>query len=473
MNSRLYKYLFPAVVIVIAFTSSKAQNFCGTPSPNSTLLKQTFSRYENNINTRNDIKYLPLSIHVIRNNDGTGGIRLWNVYSDACILNDNYRNTGIQFYIDSVYFKNNTAYYDHDFSGGYTMIVTENIPNTINCYYVGNPAGNCGYFFPGADGIVNNYSCMGAGSRTWAHEMGHFLSLPHTFYGWEGGGVPTEKENVSGSNCTTTGDFICDTKPDYIASRWTCNANGVSATVFTDMEGAQFQVDGSNYMSYSNDGCMSLFTPGQMDNMNANIDMDRVNLPITPSSLPSISDTAILIQPAPNGVINSAQTSGTYFEWSAVPGATHYLLQVSRWSAYSEYFWDTVVTSTSVHWNRILTTNRKYYWKVKAVNYNDFCGNEAKSYYNHSSITNVEDISSNDAQINIIPNPTSQSFRIWSSEIVNHIEIKNSEGKSVALIKTPELQNSLEVDTRQYAKGFYTVIIFIKGKNYTRKLIVQ
>ncbi len=54
--------------------------------------------------------------------------------------------------------------------------------------------------------ILSNY--MKYGASTLAHEIGHGFNLPHTFNG-DGGNVscPTN------TNCTTQGDFICDTPP--------------------------------------------------------------------------------------------------------------------------------------------------------------------------------------------------------------------------------------------------------------------
>jgi len=53
-----------------------------------------------------------------------------------------------------------------------------NIPNTINCYIVDFAAENCGYNLPYA-GVVLDKDCLFPDDHTWAHEIGHNLSLPH------------------------------------------------------------------------------------------------------------------------------------------------------------------------------------------------------------------------------------------------------------------------------------------------------
>ncbi|NJK83013.1 MAG: hypothetical protein HC912_03550 [Saprospiraceae bacterium] len=41
-------------------------------------------------------------------------------------------------------------------------------------------------------------SCTGRGDHTWAHEIGHALSLNHTFYGWEAiGNIDSTTYNFS------------------------------------------------------------------------------------------------------------------------------------------------------------------------------------------------------------------------------------------------------------------------------------
>ncbi|MCD8566524.1 MAG: hypothetical protein LRY36_01130 [Alphaproteobacteria bacterium] len=109
--------------------------------------------------------------------------------------------------------------------------------------------------------------CMQANNMTFRHEMGHYLNLPHTFYGWEGenppsigqnapssiGGVPVER--ADGSNCANSGDGFCDTPADYLSDRWSCQFD----RHYYDPVGQQITVDEKNYMSYSFDGCWLLF----------------------------------------------------------------------------------------------------------------------------------------------------------------------------------------------------------------------
>ncbi len=109
--------------------------------------------------------------------------------------------------------------------------------------------------FPGGsaatDGVVNDYRYTGItgasapfnGGRTATHEVGHWLNLRHI---WGDGGCGVD-------------DFVADT-PESDASNGGCNTSHVSCGS-TDMV--------QNYMDYSDDACMNLFTQGQKDRMRA------------------------------------------------------------------------------------------------------------------------------------------------------------------------------------------------------------
>ncbi|WP_299883827.1 GEVED domain-containing protein [uncultured Lacinutrix sp.] len=113
--------------------------------------------------------------------------------------------------------------------------------------------------FPGGaastDGVVMGYNYFGRtgavsapfdGGRTTTHEVGHFLNLRHIW---------------GDSNCGN--DFVSDT-PTHQTSNAGCPAGRVSCGS-TDMY--------QNYMDYSNDVCMNLFTTGQKNRMRAVLDV--------------------------------------------------------------------------------------------------------------------------------------------------------------------------------------------------------
>ena len=92
-----------------------------------------------------------------------------------------------------------------------------------------------------ADGAFNLDPAFNRG-RTATHELGHFLGLLHTF---EGG-------------CTGPNDYVTDTPPLSSETRG-CPSHPAASCSGTKM----FQ----NYLDYTDDVCMNLFTLGQIDRM--------------------------------------------------------------------------------------------------------------------------------------------------------------------------------------------------------------
>ena len=136
--------------------------------------------------------------------------------------------------------------------------------------------------FPGGpastDGIVCNYTATGSTGtasapfdlgRTATHEVGHYLNLRHI---WGDGGCGAS-------------DFVDDT-PDSDGPNYGC-ALGSAACGTTDMV--------QNYMDYSDDACMNLFTQGQSDRMNALFAPGgaRASLLSSPGCTPAAPDFAL------------------------------------------------------------------------------------------------------------------------------------------------------------------------------------
>ena len=113
--------------------------------------------------------------------------------------------------------------------------------------YAQFPGGN-----PATDGVVCDYAYFGTigtatfpfdEGRTCTHEVGHYLNLRHI---WGDGGCSVD-------------DFVSDT-PTSDGPNYGCALGHVSCGS-TDMV--------QNYMDYSDDGCMNLYTAGQAARMHA------------------------------------------------------------------------------------------------------------------------------------------------------------------------------------------------------------
>ena len=118
------------------------------------------------------------------------------------------------------------------------------------------------------DGVVIGYSYFGTTGtvqspfnkgRTATHEVGHWLNLEHLW----GSGWGCGNDNVNDTPTQEEENYGCPAFPH--------NANSCSTT---NSDGDMFM----NYMDYTNDGCMNMFTEGQKNRMIAAINQSRQNL---------------------------------------------------------------------------------------------------------------------------------------------------------------------------------------------------
>lgn len=154
----------------------------------------------------------------------------------------------------------------------------------LNIWVTNIGGGTLGYAtFPGTsstrDGVVIQYTYFGRTpqnpynsqfdlGRTATHEIGHWLGLDHIFSGGCSG--------ASIATCATSGDGICDT-PQPDGPNYGCPNNNTF----------QSCVQGSlpdmwmNYMDYSDDRCLIMFSQGQVDIMQAVLNTTRSGIKIS------------------------------------------------------------------------------------------------------------------------------------------------------------------------------------------------
>lgn len=118
------------------------------------------------------------------------------------------------------------------------------------------------------DGLVIGYNYFGTigtvqspynKGRTATHEIGHWLNLDHLWGAWGSCG----NDNVSDTPKQEEENYSC---PGYPTNINACNTNNPDGDMFM------------NYMDYTNDACMNLFTTGQKTRMIAAINQYRPNM---------------------------------------------------------------------------------------------------------------------------------------------------------------------------------------------------
>jgi hypothetical protein len=214
-----------------------------------------------------------------------------------------------------------------------TTSTIPNNPNSVSAewnhlkylnIYVGNLGGGLlGYanLPPGSTGndhVVILFSSVGGPNfpgtfvpyhlgRTLTHEVGHWLNLEHIFSGCGGS---------TNTTCATGGDKVCDTPPSNVSS-FGCPTNTPNTCTETTPFPAPYTSDMvdmyENYMDYTDDACMNIFTSGQGTRMNSAITVYRSgllsSLGCIPVGLNEISGKNLTIVPNPSNGIFELQFS--------------------------------------------------------------------------------------------------------------------------------------------------------------------
>ncbi len=262
-----------------------AQSFnCGTtpPTPEERQLLKRNIYDQAFANDRNDgTTCIPIRVVVVRQSDGSGGVSDTELTQGLAALNAYYLSAGIEFfYCGSVTYYNDDNLYDYDSSEeGDLVAATGQVSDAVNVYCVGTISVGAGQaagyaYLPYNNNPVYNRILMTASgvtnspNGTYVHEFGHYFSLLHTHDGTEDGNTDPYAENVprsgSNANCSSAGDYLCDTEADprYSGGNFnfgTCTYTGSQ----TDQYGNIYDPPVNNIMSYYPDQCGGIFTSGQ------------------------------------------------------------------------------------------------------------------------------------------------------------------------------------------------------------------
>lgn len=489
--SKHSKFLFLLFLLSSPMMAQNVDQWCATTDGKVEWLK----KYQANpaaYEKTEDVLFVPLTIHVVGTNDGTGFFGLERILKAFCTLNQDFAPSNIRFFIEGdIRYIYSTAYATHNFNTGWQMMQQNNVSNTINCYIVEDPAGACGYAYYAA-GIALKKTCIGPGDHTWAHEVGHYLSLPHTFYGWEGevpeAGVPapnnisgTQVEKVNGSNCTTAADGFCDTPPDYLSDRWTCNTDGLSSLLQTDPNGQTFRSDGSLFMSYADDACSNRFSDQQIQAMRTNLEDDRPNLLYNQNEVPNMPDVAVVLTSPAFAEVTGSPAAGITLTWEPIPNATHYIVQVNPFPAFSYVLFEFNTAEPTVTVQG-LDEDQNYYWRVKPYSaYSSCIPFSANGKFRTGFMTTgTNDPSGEHFSLHVYPNPLTREshlnleFNLEESETLA-LEVFNGTGIKIAtqIIEGVPGENKIKWTTAVLPAGIYYISLTGQSGRSIEKVVVQ
>lgn len=256
-----------------------------------------------------------------------------------------------------------------------------NASKYLNLWICNIGGGILGYAqFPGGsaatDGVVIDYRYFGTigtatspfnKGRTATHEIGHWLNLRHIW-----GDTTCGNDQVSDTPVHDGANYGCPVYPHNS----TCTDTPLEMTM--------------NYMDYSDDVCMYMFSAGQAARMNAVLAPGGARYSLLSSTACQTSGGGGgTTCNAPTGLnaTNITPTSAT-LNWTAAAGATAYKLQL-RAVGTTTWTNSTVTTTTAAASNLTAATN--YEFQIQTV-----CGNTSSTNFASANFTTQQVVACTD-----------------------------------------------------------------------------
>jgi len=300
----------------------------------------------------------------------------------------------------------------------------------LNIWVCDLSGGLLGYAqFPGGaaatDGVVIDYAYFGvtgAGApfnegRTATHEVGHWLNLYHIW-------------GDDGTGCGGS-DLVADT-PNQADETYGCPGGTIRISCSNGPDGDMYQ----NYMDYTDDGCMNLFTSGQKTRMQALFAPGGNRYSITTSPGCGGGGGATCNAPTGMNTTGISSTAAT-FNWTAAAGATSYNV---RYKTTAGATWTTTTSATTSKSVTGLTAGTAYEWQVQTV-----CSGGTTSAYTAS--TNFTTTGGGGACVdNYEPNNTSGTAATISTGVTYQELIASSTDKDYFKFTTTSPNTKIKVN---------------------------
>ncbi len=220
---------------------------------------------------------VPILAHIIRRSDGTEGLSTTDLNDAISIAQGFYNSFHFILELAQINYIDSETIFDNQHlssvpaaSNNILDVTSRNIDRHLNIYFV--PNSNTSWAWRPNTGASNQHILMNnnqtKNGTTLSHELGHWFDLLHTHSGGD--------ELVDGSNCSTAGDFVCDTPADPNLSGLV-NTDCEYTGNLVDANGDPYNPDPRNLLSYAG-SCRDRFSQGQIERMEAaylGMDTDR------------------------------------------------------------------------------------------------------------------------------------------------------------------------------------------------------
>lgn len=227
--------------------------------------------------------------------------------------------------------------------------------------------------FPGGsastDGVVCDYAYFGSGGtatypydkgRTATHEVGHWLNLRHIW-----GDATCGNDQVSDTPVHNTSNGGCPAYPHYS----TCSGSPIEMTM--------------NYMDYTYDACMYMFTLGQSTRMNAVLAPGGARYSLV-SSLGCTPPNPNACNTATNLLASNITNTSATVSWAPAANAISYNLD---YKLATSTLWNTVNVAGTSFSITGLNPGTSYNWRVQTV-----CAAGSSSYSANQTFTTTQPV---------------------------------------------------------------------------------
>lgn len=511
-------YMKTSVIVLLTFfsvsiTAQFPAGFCGLTQDEMVELSQRIADNrkfadETGFIRGNDVKYVPVRFTIVRPANGTGGVSEKNILRLMCRLNEDYAPQNIRFYFkdDFKYMNNDLVNTDPRSSGGSNIMRNNKDALAMNIYLVADiktdGAGIVyGYYHTQHDYLVIRNNQVNYDSETTAHEIGHFFSLNHTFFGWECEAydrnthgdtvrivnspcIPSiQVELVNKSNCDSAADGMCDTPPDYnFGFGWPNSCPEFTTRVY-DRNGERINPSQNNFMSYFF-GCNDYhFTPNQMTAIAADLASFRRNYLKNTYAPPALEVSADVNYLFPINMEEVDRTQPIVLDWAPVDGATHYILEYAPSPSFTQTTTKRFVVNTDSYEipANDLTANANFYWRILPYNPTVTCNSSASPAV--FKATNMLAINSLDEVANwtVTPNPavSGSELNLFINAPVSldiDVDFQTISGVAVSSIRNKKINsgdNEFSIPMTNVPSGIYLVTIKSKLGTGVRKVIVR
>lgn len=499
MIQKLALRIFFLIYIFYNLTSQAyAQHICGTTYDDQ--LSMVPSPDENEmVHSRQSTRFIPIRLHLVTDNEGKGLPSIGVVLDQFARINADFDSVGFKFYMAGTNFFNvikDINIYEAPLDN-ISSIVNYKLSSAVNVFvtkntYEGNGTGTVlAYYSPSGDHIVMLSTQLGKTNNTLSHEIGHFFNLRHTFFGWEQDPYSATKhgnpltsrtapsgnvavELSSGSNCNSAADQICDTPPDYNFGFGASSCNWIRDV--KDPDGNAVIPMVNNQMGYFNNCSKYRFSQGQINRMLSNLNASNrfaINTGYIPTTSPITSAVAVTTP-----TLNSTVSNYNYvpITWTAVGGATHYLVEITdgRSNIYE-------IVNTNSYIAKTLSPNVRYVLKVRPFNEGFTDTKTTTSIFSTGSQTvSTQQVLLSEVKIELAQNPVSISngylLASYVSPSVMQVQISliAIDGKLMSR-STNELkagQGSIGIKIEDLEPGHYILNMSSKNGTVSKKLII-